>query len=148
MLTRWGFLSRLGIVLAFVLVASTVYETREAVTEADLDALRGVTFAIIALGAFLGLGVGGPQDGRPGFPHYLGFSRPVSTWLQVIIPMTYRTVFCTALYLIPILIVDLAYGMSALTISATLLMVPITLMTIATAWWTDKKGIGQLIGWV
>ena len=149
MTTRWAYLSRLVIVLAFILLFCTLHETRdEAITEDDLDVLRAIVFCLIALGALSGFGVGRSQDGRGGFPFYLGFSRPASTWLQVIVPMTYRTVGCSALYLIPILITHLAYGMPALTISACLLMIPITLMTIAGNWWSDRKGISQLIAWV
>jgi hypothetical protein len=148
MMTRWGFLSRLLIALAFILLAVTIYETREVADDANLRALRAVCSWIGIMCVLSGLGLGRSQDGRGGFPFYLGFSRPVPTWLQVAVPMTYRTVFCTALYLIPILVIDLAYGMSALTKSATLLMIPITLMTIASSWWTDKKGISQLLGWV
>jgi hypothetical protein len=148
MTTRWAYLSRLVIVLAFVLLFSTLYEARDKITEDDRDILRVLVFIIIALGALSGFGVGRSQDGRGGFPFYLGFSRPASTWLQVIVPMSYRTVCCTALYLVPILITHLVYDMPALTVSACVLMIPITLMTIAANWWSDRKGISQLIAWV
>jgi hypothetical protein len=148
MTTRWGFLSRLVIALAFMLLAIIIYETRDSVNEADLRGLRAVCWSIAIFGAFSGLGLGRAQDGRPGFPFYLGFSRPVPTWLQVAVPMTYRTILCTGLYFIPILIMHLIYEMSPLTVSATLLMIPITLMTIASSWWTNKKGMNQLVGLV
>jgi len=148
MLTRWGFLSRLVVALAFILLIFTWYETREVIKETDLGGLRGGCFDISFLCALSGLGLGRSTDGRGGFPFYLGFSRPIPTWLQVAIPMTYRTVCCTGLYLIPVLVTHLVYEMPGLTISASLLMIPITLMTIASSWWTDKAGISRLVGWV
>jgi hypothetical protein len=148
MMTRWGYLSRLLVALAFILLFSVIYETRDILDEAALDGLRALCLMIVLLCAFSGLGLGRSQDGRSGFPFYLGFSRPVPTWLQVTVPMAYRTVFCTALYVIPVLVIHFAYGMANLWILAGLLMIPITLMTIASSWWTDKKGISQLLGWV
>jgi len=145
MLTRWGYLSRLVIALVFILLVSTVYETRERVDESDLLALRLICGFVCLLCGLSALGVGRSQDGRSGFPFYLGFSRPAPTWLQVIIPMTYRTVCCTALYLIPILVTHFAYGMTNLSIASALVIVPITLMIQANSWWTDRKGISRLI---
>ncbi len=147
MLTRWGFLSRLFVALAFLAMFMTLYETRDTVREDDLSGLRLISFDIAFLCALSGLGLG-RLEARHGFPFYLGFSRPIPTWLQVVVPMVYRTLFCTALFYVPLLVTDLLYDMPAFFLWASLLMIPITLMAIASQWWTDKKGIAHLIGWL
>jgi hypothetical protein len=61
--------------------------------------------------------------------------------------MAYRCLFCTVLYVLPLLLANTLVEMPQLFMSASLLIIPITLMTSASAWWTDQKGISQLAGW-
>jgi hypothetical protein len=145
MMTRWGYLSRLVVALAFLLLISTIYETREAVDEEDLLGVRVFSGIVGLLCGLSALGVGRFSDGRKGFPFYLGFSRPVPTWIQVMIPMTYRAIFCTALYLIPVLIAHYAYEMTNLSIASSLLVIPFTFLILANSWWTDKQGMVPLV---
>ncbi|MDP7455368.1 MAG: hypothetical protein QGF62_02190 [Gammaproteobacteria bacterium] len=148
MLTRWGVLARMLIAILTILVFYIlVAENVEVITETEEEGLRALFWVTCQLCLFSGIAMGLSQESRPGFPFYLGFWRPVSTRLQVLIPIAYRCLFCMVLYVIPLLLANYLVEIQQLFKSAILLIIPITLMTSASAWWTDKKGLSQLAGW-
>ena len=147
MLTRWGFLSRLLVAFAFMVLIGADYESIENPTEGDLRAIRLSCFWVSILCSMSGLSLNHSQDNRGGFPFFLGYTRPAPTWLLIVVPMAYRALYCTVLYLLPLLTMHFIYGMPFLTIAASLLVIPISLMINASSWWTDKQGVSQLIGW-
>jgi hypothetical protein len=147
MLTRWGFVTRLLVTLTFIAFIAAAASSSGPLSEEQLYGLRATCFWISVFCFFSGLSMDKRADSQRGFPFHLGYVRPVPTWLLVTVHLGFRTALCSLLYLIPIMVVHLMYGVQSLMLYAALLAIPITLTSLANSWWTDKGGVMEIVGW-
>ncbi len=114
-----------------------------AVAEPDLGAtLVLLLIGILSLPASRWVGLE-----RGGFPFYLGYVRPVPTWLLVGVPMAYHAASCAVLYLIPMIVLRTAFGIPFPLLPAAATLAAIRLVFTACLWWT-KDTTMQKVGLV
>ena len=76
---------------------------------------------------------------RGGFPFYLGYARPVPTWLLVGVPMAYHAVSCAVLYLIPMIVLRTAFGIPFPLLPVAASIAAIRLVFTTCLWWTHDR---------
>lgn len=76
---------------------------------------------------------------RSGFPFRADFVRPVSTWLLVAVPMAYLGVGTAAVYLVPLIVLEQAFGVSMPLAYNAVWLSAIVLVVAAGCWWSEGK---------
>ena len=84
---------------------------------------------------------------RGGFPFYLGYVRPVPTWLLVGVPMAYHAASCAVLYLTPMIVLRTAFGIPFPLLPVAASIAAIRLVFTTCLWWT-KDSTMQKVGLV
>ena len=83
-------------------------------------------------------------NGRPGFPLYLHYTRPVRTAVIVGLPMAYLTVVSSAIYLVSALLLRMTSGYAFPLLPVTAWMAALTVIGVAATWSTRNRPI-QLV---
>lgn len=78
-------------------------------------------------------------DNQMGFPFYLGFTRPIPTWLLVIVPMAYLGVVSAVSYLIPAIVLRAAFTIPLPLAPVAAPVAAVTLVFAACIWWSRDK---------
>ncbi len=130
----------------------------------------GILIAIVGGGAFIALNAAADRDrsativlllimvlslpmsrwvglDRGGFPFYLGYARPIPTWLLAGLPMAYHAISCAALYLIPIIVLRTAFGIPFPLLPLAASLAAIRLVFTTCHWWARDRTV-QLVGLV
>ena len=81
------------------------------------------------------------NGGRPGFPLYLQYTRPVRTAVMVGLPMVYLTALSWALYLVSALLLRVTSGYAFPLLPVAAWMAALTLIGLAAAWSTRNMTI-------
>lgn len=81
------------------------------------------------------------RDSRVGFPLYLGYSRPVHTWLLAGVPMAYLAVSSALAYLIPAVVLRTAFDIHFPLAPVAGVLAAVTVVIAAVSWWTRNKAI-------
>jgi hypothetical protein len=84
------------------------------------------------------------NGGRPGFPLYLHYSRPVRTAVMVGVPMTYLTAMSSAIYLMSAVLLRVTSGYAFPLLPVAAWMAALTLVFVAGTWSTRERTI-QLV---
>lgn len=84
------------------------------------------------------------NGGRPGFPLYLAYTRPVRTVLIVAVPMAYLTAMSTAIYLLSAVVLRVASGHAFPLLPVAAWMAALTMLYLAAAWST-RNGVLQVL---
>ncbi len=85
------------------------------------------------------------NGGRPGFPFYLHYSRPVRTAIIVGIPMAYLTAMSSAIYLVSALLLRSISGYAFPLLPVAAWMAALTLISTAATWSTRDRAIQVLV---
>jgi hypothetical protein len=83
--------------------------------------------------------------GRPGFPLYLTYTRPVRTAVLVGLPMAYLTALSSAIYLVSAMILRAASGYAFPLLPVAAWMAAITVVALA-ATWSTRNGLIMMAG--
>jgi hypothetical protein len=105
--------------------------------------------AATALGS--SLRVKSTLDDRPGFPFYLGYARPVPTWALAGIPLGYLGVAAAVGYLVPALLLRVAFGVPFPLAPVATVVAAFAVVTTSAAWWTRNRVVqvaGSALLWV
>jgi hypothetical protein len=86
--------------------------------------------------------------GQPGFPLYLGYTRPVRTAWLVGLPMAYLTAMSGAIYLASALVLRVASGHAFPLLPVAAWMAALTVVWLAAAWSTRTLAIQVVVGMV
>ena len=84
------------------------------------------------------------NNGRPGFPLYLHYTRPVRTALIVGLPMAYLTAVSSAIYLVSALLLRVTSGYAFPLLTVAAWMAALTVIGVAATWSTRDRQI-QLV---
>lgn len=147
-LTRAGILIRLTIILLFMTFCMVVYETRPLPTEEDLRGLKALLNFIALCGLASVYGIGQTGQGERGFPFRQNFTRPLPIAWLVVVPLLYRAVAYWLIFVIPLTLIHLLYGVPQYLFYTSLLIYPSSLLLLAGAWWTSDSGLLRLVTWV
>jgi hypothetical protein len=85
------------------------------------------------------------NGGRPGFPLYLHYTRPVRTAVIVGLPMVYLTAVSWAIYLVAALLLRVASGYAFPLLPVAVWMAALTLLWVAATWSTRNRTIQVLV---
>ena len=85
------------------------------------------------------------NGGRPGFPLYLHYTRPVRTAVVVGLPMAYLTAAASAIYLVSALVLRVASGYSFPLLPVAAWVAGVTLVFVAATWSTRDMRIQALV---
>lgn len=88
------------------------------------------------------------NGGRPGFPLYLHYARPVRTAVIVGLPMTYLTAMSSAIYLVSALLLRVTSGYAFPLLPVAAWMAALTLVLVAGTWSTRDKTISVAVSMV
>jgi hypothetical protein len=129
----------LGLVGAWtVLTVFAAVTSRQSVK--DLSA--AIALILLVLPHLVGwLSLSKLNGGRPGFPLYLYYTRPVRTAVIVGLPMVYLTALSWAIYLVSALILRLTSGYSFPLLPVAAWMAAFTMIWVAATWSTRNKTI-------
>jgi hypothetical protein len=107
----------------------------------------GATLALAILGGMCVVSSAWARglDNRPGFPLYLGYARPVPTWVLAAVPMVYLALSSALVYLVPATVLRLLFGVPFPLVSVAALVIVVALVLAAIQWWTHRK-TAQAIG--
>lgn len=132
-------LSRLG--LAIMVFVATFGGA--ALIVSPMDAGWSATLAMMLAGylALIGHAWAGKVDARKGFSLALGFARPIPTWVLVSVPMAYVGVTCAVTYLVPVLILQVLFGIAFPLLPVAALLVTLSLAALAANWGTPKSAV-------
>ena len=92
-----------------------------------------------------GLSLARLNGGRPGFPLYLHYSRPVRTALIVGLPMAYLTAMSSAIYLVSALLLRGTSGYAFPLLPVAAWIAALTLVFVAATWSTRDRTIPVLV---
>jgi hypothetical protein len=106
----------------------------------DMGAAIAMTLLVLPLLAPW-LSLAGLNGGRPGFPLYLHYSRPVRTAVMVGLPMAYLTAMSSAIYLVSALLLRVTSGYAFPLLPVAAWMAALTLVWVAATWSTSNKAI-------
>jgi len=134
-LSRYGIAIRLSIGLIFSLSALAGFDTWNNGENRETGMLV-VALATSMACAFSALELGISINGGKGFPFQLGFARPISTRMLVLIPMCYFSSVCMALYLLPIIVLRIVFDLPFPLIPISILITVFAFALIACNWWT------------
>jgi hypothetical protein len=110
------------------------------------DFSAAIALILIVLPHFMGwLSMAKLNSGRPGFPLYLLYTRPVRTALLVGIPMAYLTAMSAAIYLVSALLLRMTSGYAFPLLPAAAWIAALNLVVVATNWSTRNRAI-QMLG--
>jgi len=110
------------------------------------DFSAAIALSLIVLPHFMGwLSMTKLNSGRPGFPLYLLYTRPVRTALLVGIPMAYLTAMSAAIYLVSALLLRMTSGYAFPLLPAAAWIAALNLVVVATNWSTRNRAI-QMLG--
>jgi hypothetical protein len=82
----------------------------------------------------------------PGFPLYLGYTRPVRTAVMVGLPMAYLTALSSALYLVSALVLTLTSGYAFPLLPVAAWIAALTLVSVAAGWSTRNRVVPVVVG--
>jgi hypothetical protein len=85
------------------------------------------------------------NGGRPGFPLYLHYTRPVRTAVIVGLPMVYLTAVSWAIYLVAALLLRVTSGYAFPLLPVAVWMAALTLLWVAATWSTRNRTIQMLV---
>ena len=85
------------------------------------------------------------NGGRPGFPLYLHFTRPVRTVVIVGLPMVYLTATSAAIYLVSALLLRVTSGYAFPLLPVAAWMAALTVVYVAASWSTRDRGFPVLV---
>jgi len=131
----------LGIVGGLAILA--VFSSQREVIK-DLSA--AIALVLVVLPHFLGwLSIAKLNSGRPGFPLYLLYTRPVRTAVLVGVPMAYLTVLPAAIYLVSALLLRVTSGYPFPLLPVAAWIAALNVVYAATNWSTRNRVI-QMLG--
>ena len=111
-----------------------------------MDIGAAVAMTLLVLPHLVGwLSLARLNGGRPGFPLYLHYSRPVRTAVMVGLPMTYLTAMSSAIYLVSALLLRVTSGYAFPLLPVAAWMVALTLVFVAATWSTRNTTIPVLV---
>src|SRR5688572_28466679 len=114
--------------------------------EAIKDLSAAIALILIVLPHFVGwLSMAKLNSGRPGFPLYLLYTRPVRTAVLVGIPMAYLTAVPAAIYLVSALLLRVTSGYPFPLLPAAAWIAALNLVLAAMNWSTRNRAI-QMLG--
>ena len=106
------------------------------------DANAAIALILIVIPHLAGwLSMGRLNNGRPGFPLYLHYTRPVRTAVIVALPMVYLTALSSAIYLVSALLLRMTSGYAFPLLPLAAWMAAITVIGIAGTWSTRNKSV-------
>ena len=85
------------------------------------------------------------NGGRPGFPLYLHYTRPVRTAVLVGLPMAYLTAMSSAIYLLSALLLRVASGYAFPLLPVAAWIAALTLVMVAATWSTRDRTVQVLV---
>ncbi len=110
------------------------------------DFSAAIALILIVLPHFVGwLSMAKLNSGRPGFPLYLLYSRPVRTALLVGIPMAYLTVLPAVIYLVSALLLRVTSSYAFPLVPVAAWIAALNAVVIATNWSTRNRLIQMLV---
>jgi hypothetical protein len=110
------------------------------------DFSAAIALILIVFPHFMGwLSMAKLNSGRPGFPLYLLYTRPIRTAVLVGIPMAYLTAMPSAIYLATALLLRATSGYAFPLVPVAAWIAALNLVLTATNWSTRNRGI-QLLG--
>ena len=142
-LTRVEVAWRLALGIVGGLAVLAVFSSQR---EAIKDFSAAIALILIVLPHFVGwLSMAKLNSGRPGFPLYLLYTRPVRTAVLVAVPMAYLTALPAAIYLVSALLLRVTsdYAFPLLPVAAWI--AALNLVLVATNWSTRNRSI-QMLG--
>jgi hypothetical protein len=142
-LTRVEIAWRLALGIVGGLTVLAVFSSQR---EAMKDFSAAIALILIVLPHFIGwLSMAKLNSGRPGFPLYLLYTRPVRTALLVGIPMAYLTVVPAAIYLVSALLlrVTSGYAFPLVTVAAWIAALNVVVSAIN---WSTRNRLIQMLG--
>ena len=114
--------------------------------EAIKDFSAAIALILIVLPHFVGwLSMAKLNSGRPGFPLYLLYTRPVRTSVLVAVPMAYLTALPAAIYLVSALLLRVTSGYPFPLLPVAAWIAALNLVLAATNWSTRNRVI-QMLG--
>ena len=141
--------------LAFGIVGGlTVFALAAALAPADdaqryervMDDVAAVAMTLLVLPHLLSwLSLARFNGGRPGFPLYLQYTRPVRTAVIVGLPMVYLTAMSAAIYLVSALLLRVTSGYEFPLLPIAAWMAALTVVFVAGAWSTRNRTIQMLV---
>ena len=81
------------------------------------------------------------NGGRPGFPLYLHYTRPVRTAVVVGLPMAYLTAAASAIYLVSALVLRVTSGYAFPLLPVAAWIAALTLIGVAATWSTRNRSV-------
>src|SRR5687768_13382773 len=90
------------------------------------------------------LSVAALNSGRPGFPLYLHYTRPIRTAIMVCLPMGYLMALSFAIYLVSAFLLRAASGYPFSVVPAAAWVTAIALVLTTIAWSTRSMGVRKL----
>jgi len=136
-------LTRLSLLMRVVIVSLTaiflVYLSRQRVDGNGQNMVLVAVFSLISLQTVISSLYAKFGEERPGFPFYLGYSRPVPTWLLVLVPLGYFALSMAAMYFIPVLLLVLAFDAQLPLMTGTFLISLIAVICAVCNWWSVDK---------
>ena len=112
------------------------------------DNVAALALILIVLPHLMGwLSVAKLNSGKPGFPLYLTFTRPVRTAVIVGVPMAYLTAVSAAVYLVSATVLRVASGYAFPLLPVAAWMVALTLIFVA-AGWSTRSGLVMVGVWM
>ena len=124
-----------------------VHLSRQRVNGNGQNMVLFAVFSLVSLQAVLSSLYAKFGEERPGFPFYLGFTRPVPTWLLVLVPMGYFAVSMSAMYFVPVLLLVLVFDASLPILTGSICIGLIAVICAACNWWSKDK-LQRGFGWL
>jgi hypothetical protein len=110
------------------------------------DNLAALALILIAIPHLVGwLSIAKLNGGRPGFPLYLTYTRPVRTAVIVALPMAYLTAVSSAIYLVSAMVLRVASGHPFPLLPVVVWIAALTSVMLAAAWSTRDKALQMVV---
>ena len=139
----------LGVVVALAaLIVSAVFAPSETAEwyEDIKDTGARIARILLYLPHIVGwLSVAGLNGGRPGFPLYLHYTRPIRTAVMVGVPMAYLTAVSFAIYLVSAFLLRVTSGYPFSVLPAAAWIAALTLV-LATIGWSTRSMVVLMLG--
>ena len=143
-LTRVEAAWRLALGLVGGMAVLAVFSSQREVIK---DFSAAIALILIVLPHFVGwLSMTKLNSGRPGFPLYLLYTRPVRTSVPVAVPMAYLTALPAAIYLVSALLLRVTSGYAFPLLPVAAWIAALNLVLVATNWSTRNRSIQMLGG--
>jgi hypothetical protein len=106
------------------------------------DANAAIALVLIVIPHLAGwLSMAKLNNGRPGFPLYLHYTRPVRTAVIVALPMAYLTALSSGIYLVSALLLRVTSGYAFPLLPVAAWMAALTVIGVAGTWSTRNKSV-------